>query len=415
MRKLLIAFALSMAGVILFGQTARVVGYLPAYRFSSSSQIEYCKLTHLNLCFANPDSAGNIVMPAFDAVMADALSGNPDIMICISFAGAGLTAQQVIDWSGLIDIPANRPAFIAKIVEYVLANHLDGVDIDLEWDNVTSGYSGFVTELATALKPHDKILSAAFPNQTLFGNVSRAALEAFDFINIMSYDATGPWSPASPGQHSSYSFSTKGINFWKNNVGIPGDKLNLGVPFYGYDFIDPSTVNAVTYGSMVALDESYAELDQVGTAYYNGRPTIEAKVDLASNEVGGIMIWEIGQDSFDEYSLLKTIHGKYTDLNIFTTGLCGNDVSLSISESGINIHANLYPNPASDFLHIRHESSGQPEVIITTTSGQIIHAESVINNNHELCVDLADFKSGLYLITIRGREHGPITHKLVVN
>ena len=145
-----------------------------------------------------------------------------------------------------------------------------------------------------------KYLSAAFPNQTLFGNVSKAALEAFDFINIMSYDATGPWSPASPGQHSSYSYSTKGINFWKNNVGIPGDKLNLGVPFYGYDFIDPSTVNAVTYGSMVALDKSYAELDQVGTAYYNGRPTIEAKVELASNEVGGIMIWEIGQDSFDE-------------------------------------------------------------------------------------------------------------------
>ena len=92
MRKLLIAFALCMTGVISFGQTARVVGYLPAYRFSSSSQIEYCKLTHLNLCFANPDSAGNIVMPAIDAVMADALSGNPNIMICISFAGAGLTA-----------------------------------------------------------------------------------------------------------------------------------------------------------------------------------------------------------------------------------------------------------------------------------------------------------------------------------
>jgi len=36
--------------------TAKIVGYLPAYRFSQNDKIEYCKLTHLNIAFANPSS-----------------------------------------------------------------------------------------------------------------------------------------------------------------------------------------------------------------------------------------------------------------------------------------------------------------------------------------------------------------------
>ncbi len=415
MKQILLLFSLSITGVISFGQSARIVGYLPTYRFSSSSQIEYCRLTHLNLSFANPDSAGNIVMPDISSVMADALNDNPNIIICVSFAGAGLTAQQAEDWSDLIDIPANRPAFISNIVDYVLTNDLDGVDIALEWGHVTSGYSDFVTELDAALNPHNKIITAAFPNHTLFSNVTGAALDAFDFINIMSYDATGPWNPSSPGQHSSYSFSVNGIDFWKNSNGISGDKLNLGVPFYGYDFVNSSTVNAVTYASMVATDVSYADLDHVGTTYYNGRPTIEAKVNLASDEVGGIMIWEVGQDSFDEYSLLRSIHDKYTSLGIVTTGLCGNEVIISVPRTVIHDAYEIYPVPASDFLTVKHEHFRHPEVIITTASGQIINAEAIQKNEHELYLDLANLKSGLYFITIINEGHVPTTSKFIVN
>ncbi len=105
--------------------------------------------------------------------MTDARSDNPDIIICISFAGGGVSPEQAEDWSNLIDVPANRPAFISKIVDYVLTNNLDGVDIDLEWDHVTSGYSGFVTELDTALNRQNKILTAALPNQTPLGAATK--------------------------------------------------------------------------------------------------------------------------------------------------------------------------------------------------------------------------------------------------
>lgn len=306
-----------------FTTTSKVIGYLPSYKFATSPQIEYCKLTHLNLSFANPDADGNLIMSDISSVVADARNANPDIIICISLAGGALSQEQANNWSALIDNSANIPPFINKIIDYVSTNNLDGVDVDLEWDHVTIGYSDFVTKLKTALIPHKKLLTAALPNYTRFSNITDEALDAFDFINIMSYDATGPWNPNNAGQHSSIQFSEDGINFWKNTVKIPKDKLTLGVPFYGYDF-GQNPVNSFTYGEMVADNPALADVDLLGQAYYNGRPTIEAKVNLALNQVSGIMIWELGQDSFDQYSLLSTIHKKFTSLKTKTTGLCGN-------------------------------------------------------------------------------------------
>ncbi|MCL6265860.1 glycosyl hydrolase family 18 protein [Flagellimonas myxillae] len=296
---------------------ARIVGYLPTYRFSLSSEIAYEKLTHLNLAFANPDADGNLIMPDISDVVGDARAANPNIVICLSLAGGALTDEQATHWSNLIDDGANIPGFVTKIVDYVLDNDLDGIDVDLEWSHVTPGYSPFVLALDTALDAQNKLLTVAFP-QTRFANITDAALAAFDFINIMSYDATGPWNPANPGQHSSLQFSTDGINFWKTNQSISAERLNLGVPFYGYEFVSDTEATSFTFGQMVQQDVSYANLNQVGNAYYNGIPTIKAKVNLAHTEgLGGIMIWELGQDSFDEHSLLTAIHSEYSSLGVF--------------------------------------------------------------------------------------------------
>jgi len=305
------------------GGEAKVVGYLPYYRFDLSNKIEYCKLTHLNLAFANPDVDGNLQMDDIKTIVNDARTDNPDIVICISIAGGDISNELKQIWSDLIDIPGNRPAFITNIVDYVLQNDLDGVDVDLEWDLVTSGYSDFVLELNTALDAHDKLLTAALPATTRYTNASDAALAAFDFINIMAYDATGPWRPQEIGPHSSYQFAKAGVNFWKNTVNISPDKLTLGVPFYGFDF-STSPVTSITYGQLVKGDSKLAAVDQTGLTFYNGRPTIKAKVEMAAKDVSGIMIWELGQDSFDQYSLLSTIHEKFTALGVKTSKLCGN-------------------------------------------------------------------------------------------
>ena len=315
--------------ISLFSTKARVVGYLPYYRFSLNNQIEYCKLTHLNLAFANPQSDGTIIFPSsgnnsLSDIINRAKSQNNDIQIYISLAGGALTEEVANTWKKYLVSSVDRNILIDKIIEFVLDNNLDGVDVDLEWEAVTVGYNDFVISLKQKLNIHSKGLTAAFPSETKYSLVSLDALNAFDFINIMAYDYTGPWNPSSPGQHSSYNHAQSGLNFWKNNVGVSGQKLTLGVPFYGYDFVNSSNANSFTYGSMVELNNSNSEIDNLGNKYFNGRPTITRKVKLAAQNLSGIMIWELGQDSFTDYSLLKTIHKTYYDLGVKTTGLCTN-------------------------------------------------------------------------------------------
>ena len=317
------------SNINLFSNKARVVGYFPYYRFSLNNQIEYCKVTHLNIAFANPVADGTIVLPSTDNttlsdVVNRARSQNSNIKIYISLAGGALSSTTADIWKNFLANTQERPKLIDKIVQFTKENNLDGVDVDLEWSHVTAGYSDFVLELKQKLSENSLGMTAAFPSETKYSLITTEALNAFDFINIMAYDYTGSWNPSAPGQHSSAEHARRGVNYWKNTIGVSGEKLTLGVPFYGYDFQNSTTVKSFTYSSMVASDISNADRDNVGNKYYNGRPTIRTKVRLAAESLSGIMIWELGQDSFTEYSLLETIHKKYTDLGVETTNLCGN-------------------------------------------------------------------------------------------
>ena len=49
--------------LVVLSDTARVVGYLPYYRFAQVNDIAFCKLTHLNIAFANSDEAGQLSLP----------------------------------------------------------------------------------------------------------------------------------------------------------------------------------------------------------------------------------------------------------------------------------------------------------------------------------------------------------------
>ena len=316
--------------IILFSDQARVVGYFPTWRFTLTDKVDFCKLTHVNIAFGNPMVDGTIqlsnpsAISNLEQVISTAKLQNSSIQFYISLAGGVLSDQVANTWKSFLASSQDRPKLIDKIIEFVLENNLDGVDVDLEWSHVTQGYSDFVIELKKELSIHGKGMTAAFPSETKFSQISDQALAVFDFINIMVYDYTGLWNPSEPGQHSSYNHAERGINYWKNVVGIAGEKLTLGVPFYGYNFLNSTTVESFTYGSMVASNTSNSERDQVGNKYYNGRPTIASKVKLAAQNLSGIMIWELGQDSFTEYSLLQTIHKTYSDLGVKTTELCGN-------------------------------------------------------------------------------------------
>ena len=321
---LFIAFISSFESIL--AQEKIIIGYLPNYRFKVSRNIDFCKLTHLNICFANPDKKGNFSLTDTLQNVVDYVKlKNPDIKVFISIAGGALQKEQAQTWKKYIDNSKKRPEIIAKIIEFIDLYKFDGVDIDLEWRNVTKGYSPFILELRKAL-PKDMMLTAALPGTHRYSNITDEAIHTFDLINLMAYDEKGSWAPNQPGQHSSFEFAQKSIHFWKDSVGIPAHKLTLGLPFYAYDFTNPKKTKSFTIAEILRQNALNALIDSVGLIYYNGKPTLEKKVKLAATdlELAGVMIWELGQDTTGDISMLNTVHSQFKELKIKTTNeFCG--------------------------------------------------------------------------------------------
>ncbi|MFK7924851.1 MAG: glycosyl hydrolase family 18 protein [Bacteroidia bacterium] len=387
MRQTLLLFLL-VGSFALQAQSPKVIGYLPYYRFALKDQIPFDKLTHLNLSFLNPDTLGNWSIGNADVspVIQQARLLNPNIKIYISVAGGALTAE----WEAAYDKfmqPAEMPGFVHSLMVYAEQYQLDGLDIDLEWSHVNALYSPFVLALRDSVDTHGLGLTAALPGTYRYPDISSQALAAYDWINLMAYDLTGSWAPNNPGPHSPYSFAQQSITYWQGQ-GLTQSTMVLGVPFYGYDF--SSGGSSFTYGSMVAEDTSYAQLDQVGQRYYNGIPTIRSKTALALQSCDGIMIWELGQDAFGErqsYSLLSTI-----DESINISSAIGDDLLSSIL---------VGPNPFQTSFNIYKAASSQPiQWTLWDLQGKMIQQGSIQASSTQSNILVTDLPSGVYTLRL---------------
>lgn len=397
MRKIL-PFLLLFSFQTAYSQSFKVIGYLPYYRFSWLNDIEFERLTHVNIAFANPDALGNLSVEGVDIAPAVSKAHQHGCKVFISLAGGYLTPTHEANWNNLA-LPANRPAFIQKIVQYVQANNLDGVDIDLEWQYVETWYSPFVLELKAALTPLGIPLTAALPGSYRYPQITASALAAYDWVNMMVYDLRGPWDPTNPGQHSPYDWAVDCIEYWQNQ-GVPAQKLTLGVPFYGYDFgVDP--VVAFNYRGIVSQNPANAYLDNVGQKWWNGIPTIQAKTELALDEVAGIMIWEIGQDAFGaniEYSLLGAID-EVVDA-----------ASVGVAETA-PLSLKVYPNPVRERLFFYFPETETCHVIIADVRGRLV-LEQFVAGGESTELNVQDFPAGMYCISAYS-ESGVRTGKFV--
>lgn len=284
----------------------KVVGYLGGGNFDQIDSLEIKKLTYLNLAFANPDKAGNLVFDGnYDVTPIVKKGHDAGLKVFISLGGGGRPDTTI--WKSVLQ-SQNKDNFIAKIMEYVEANNFDGVDVDVEGNllpYVGETYNPFVIELRKALHAKGKGITAALGATHFHEAVHQDALEAYDFINVMVYDKTGIWRPDVIGPHSPYSFAEDAIKFWTEDKKIPAHRLTLGVPFYGFDFTPPARY--IDYKEIIKNDPTLAYQDSIGARYYNGIPTIVRKVELAKGTLGGVMIWEISSDARGDLSLLRCL------------------------------------------------------------------------------------------------------------
>ena len=292
----------------------RVVGYVRTSDIENgkTSGIDLGKVNYINIAFINPDETGNFkAMPGLAAFITTAHSKNVKVLASI---GGGLAP--VYFHSLLSD--SLRGEFIKNAVQLVTSNHLDGIDADLEGEYIDKNYQSFITELSAALKQQHKLLTAAVA--TVYkSRYTDKALAQLDFINIMSYDKTGPWNLKNPGQHSPYAMAVEDLDYWSNTKGIAKEKLSLGVPFYGYGF-GPNAPEEMSFKGIAGKYPGSEKTDSVsvtggGVVYYNGIPTIKAKTTLALQKAGGIMIWQLLQDAAGDNSLLNVINETITNPN----------------------------------------------------------------------------------------------------
>jgi chitinase len=295
----------------------KIVGYYPFDRAmkADTSGMPFDKLTHVILAFVNPDSLGNLNQD-FGALASFTNAARArNVKVLYSIGGGSYQGQ----YHQLLK-DGKRQELIKNLVLKVTEHNADGIDVDLEegyafGKNLDPNYGVFIKELAKALKAKNKLCTAALPSSP--GNVvTPDVLTQFDFINIMSYDHTGPWSPDRAENHASYSDAMDDLKYYLNTLKVPKDKLVLGVPFYGHGFgpgLSDPVIPWMTYNEIVS---TYAGAEWVDhwhlpngyIMHYNGIHTIKNKTKLAMKEAAGIMIWELSYDAPGRKSLLNAIH-----------------------------------------------------------------------------------------------------------
>ncbi len=207
-----------------------------------------------------------------------------------------------------------RGKFVNDLVEITEKYNFDGIDVDIEGSDIDTNYEAFVVELKKALKTRKKLTTSAiaifYKNQ-----LTDHALRQYDFVTLMSYDHTGPWTPSKPGPHSTYEHAVADLNYFRTERKIPKKKIVLGVGFYGYGFGPELTSkpSSMTYGQIVRTFPGAENSDQITMPngqimYYNGIETMKKKIRLAKDKASGIMIWQILGDAPGDQSLLKLIN-----------------------------------------------------------------------------------------------------------
>jgi chitinase len=291
----------------------KVVAYVPNWidLKAFAPEIDYAKLTHINIAFENPKDANGVLSfhEGDKVVIKQAHERGVKVLVSIGGGSASENKAMRERYFDLISA-AKRAGFVARLAGYVSEHGFDGIDVDLEGPAINGDYGAFIQELSAALKPKDKLLTAALSKGYGGKDVPETALACFDFVNVMAYDATGPWLPKNPGQHSSLEFAQQNLDYWLER-GVAKKRLVLGVPFYGWGFGKAFRQEEYRYADLVKQDARASEADQTGeTVWYNGLPTVKAKAKLVREQgFGGVMIWSLNSDATGELSLLSALHG----------------------------------------------------------------------------------------------------------
>jgi chitinase len=308
----------------------RVVAYYPDWMRSRlpANKVLFQHITHINHAFAWPLANGNITGSSdinHPELIAETHKAGKKILI--SLGGWGQSG-------GFAPVAADstvRKKFVKNLVDYCLARGYDGADFDWEFpQNAVER-----TNLTTLIKETYQSFNALTPPLllTMVAVTSDYSGQWHDYatlaryvewFNLMAYDFHGSWTnhaghnaplyaPANDYDGSGH----QGVQYLRNQRGIPKEKIHLGVPFYGREcsasqLYGPATnwseleYSAVAPRLKSGWDYFWDEVSKVPYLLNTSRTkfvTFDDSLSLSfkceyakTNGLGGVMIWALGQD-----------------------------------------------------------------------------------------------------------------------
>lgn len=325
----------------------KVIGYYSGDLFNEPLEnLQTDKLTHIIYAFLIPQSDGTLVELKKPEQLKELVvqSHNDGAKIFAAVGGwsyEGNPLQPVFEEAAASD--ETRKLLIENICAFVDEYNLDGVELDWEHpnNNTIADYEKLAVELSEALKLKGKEMTAALngawsktagPEPSMV--LSDKCLESFSFINVMAYDINN-------ADHSPIWFTETSIDYWMNR-GVQAEDIVIGMPLYAR----PSWMQ---YRHLVALNPEYAFVDYAPTtpleSYYNGMNTLREKTIMALNKAGGVMLFDVNEDTNDEYSIVSMIDNliKRTEnlskdeLNEYITVLLDNRELVFLEEEGFGV------------------------------------------------------------------------------
>jgi chitinase len=233
----------------------RLLGYYTAWsKYNTppyaASQIPYAKLTHIAHAFVllRAKADGQLSIPSGTiepALIKMAHAAGVKVLISIG-GGDGIQGPR---FNKMAASETSRQAFVKNVHDFLVKFGYDGVDIDWEVPNAPDrvNCTTLMQELRNAL-PSPWLISMATPSDPRSwgqGFDIPALAPLLDFMNVMTYDFYGSWStstghvspmlesPADPDQAGSVKSS---MDLYAHQYGVPRAQLNIGTPFYGYEF-----------------------------------------------------------------------------------------------------------------------------------------------------------------------------------
>lgn len=266
---------------------------------------------------------GNLVPPTLDdtwMLEAATLNGVRPILTLTPLGRDGKFNNSLI--TSVVQNPDNRETLINELLDVMTNKGYEGVDVDFEYILATDrdAFTDFVRTLAEALHPYGYTVSVALAPKTsadqvglLYQGKDYPALGAVaDSVLLMTYEWGFKYGP---------NMAVAPLNMVRRVVEyavteIPVEKINLGIPNYGYDwplpFVRGSTVAttignveavqiAVQNGASIQFDPiaqspyfNYEEDGILHEVWFEDVRSIQAKFDLVK-EFGlrGVGYWQL--------------------------------------------------------------------------------------------------------------------------